>query len=118
MFISKEGGPYLQPLVVLYRVLESKALHTKNTLYRQAQDRYSRAGRFLHLPNRSEEIRSAKAQGFSATSDYARISEDMDAIIICVPTPLNEYHEPDLSFITDTTHSIAPHLQRRTIGRA
>ncbi|HXY10228.1 MAG TPA: nucleotide sugar dehydrogenase, partial [Terriglobales bacterium] len=35
----------------------------------------------------------------------------MDAIIICVPTPLDEYHEPDLSFITDTTHSIAPHLR-------
>jgi len=35
----------------------------------------------------------------------------MDAIIICVPTPLNEYHEPDLSFITNTSHSIAPHLR-------
>src|SRR6266852_3765722 len=35
----------------------------------------------------------------------------MDAVIICVPTPLNQYHEPDLSFITDTTHAIAPHLQ-------
>ena len=35
----------------------------------------------------------------------------MDAIIICVPAPLNEYHEPDLSYITDTTHSIAPHLR-------
>src|ERR1700692_3148123 len=35
----------------------------------------------------------------------------MDAIIICVPTPLNQYHEPGLSFITDTTHAIAPHLQ-------
>ena len=57
-----------------------------------------------------EEIRTAQAQGFSATSDYARLVE-MDAIIICVPTPLNEYHEPDLSFITDTTHAIAPHLQ-------
>src|SRR6202050_2843937 len=44
-----------------------------------------------------EEIRTAQAQGFSATSDYARLVE-MDAIIICVPTPLNEYHEPDLSF--------------------
>src|SRR6202044_3736467 len=58
----------------------------------------------------TEEIKTAKAQGFSATSDYARI-EEMDAIIICVPTPLNEYHEPDLSYITDTTHAIAPHLQ-------
>ena len=57
-----------------------------------------------------EEIRSAQAQGFSATSDYARLV-DMDAVIICVPTPLNQYHEPDLSYITDTTHAIAPHLQ-------
>src|SRR5579863_9358401 len=58
----------------------------------------------------AEEIQAAKKQGFSATSDYSQISE-MDAVIICVPTPLNEYHEPDLSFITDTTHSIAPHLR-------
>jgi UDP-N-acetyl-D-glucosamine dehydrogenase len=57
-----------------------------------------------------EEIRAAQAQGFSATSDYSRL-DAMDAIIICVPTPLNEYHEPDLSFITDTTHALAPHLQ-------
>jgi UDP-N-acetyl-D-glucosamine dehydrogenase len=35
----------------------------------------------------------------------------MDAVIICVPTPLNEYHEPDLSFITNTAHAIAPHIR-------
>src|ERR1700728_997396 len=58
----------------------------------------------------AEEIQAAKAKGFSATSDYGQI-EEMDAIIICVPTPLNQYHEPDLSYITDTTHAIAPHLQ-------
>jgi UDP-N-acetyl-D-glucosamine dehydrogenase len=57
-----------------------------------------------------QEIQSAKESGFSATSDYSQIAE-MDAVIICVPTPLNEYHEPDLSFITGTTHSIAPHLR-------
>lgn len=56
------------------------------------------------------EIQAAKKQGFSATAEYARLTE-MDAIIICVPTPLNEYHEPDLSFITDTAKSIAPHLR-------
>jgi UDP-N-acetyl-D-glucosamine dehydrogenase len=56
------------------------------------------------------EIQKAKNQGFSATSDYAQL-ESMDAIIICVPTPLNEYHEPDLSYITGTAQSIAPHLQ-------
>src|SRR5579872_7282651 len=58
----------------------------------------------------AEEIEAAKACGFSATVDYSQLSA-MDAVIICVPTPLDEYHEPDLSFITSTTHSIAPHLR-------
>jgi UDP-N-acetyl-D-glucosamine dehydrogenase len=56
------------------------------------------------------EIQEARSKGFEATSDYARLTE-MDAVIICVPTPLNEYHEPDLSYITDTAHAIAPHLR-------
>src|ERR1035437_5406404 len=56
------------------------------------------------------EIQAARTQGFTATSDYANIAQ-MDAIIICVPTPLNEYHEPDLSYITATAESIAPHLR-------
>jgi len=56
------------------------------------------------------EIQAARKQGFSATADYSQL-EGMDAIIICVPTPLNEYHEPDLSYITGTASSIAPHLQ-------
>jgi len=58
----------------------------------------------------AEEIRAAQAQGFSATSDYTQLAA-MDAVIICVPTPLNEHNEPDLSFITNTAHSIAPHLR-------
>ena len=61
-----------------------------------------------------EEIAAAKANGFKATSDYSRLSE-MDAIIICVPTPLNEYHEPDLSYITNTAHAVAPHLRTSQI---
>jgi len=56
------------------------------------------------------EIQAARSQGFTATADYANIAY-MDAIIICVPTPLNEYHEPDLSYITATAESIAPHLR-------
>ena len=56
------------------------------------------------------EIQEAQANGFSATADYARVTE-MDAIVICVPTPLNEYHEPDLSYITNTAQAIAPHLR-------
>src|SRR5208283_5447616 len=49
------------------------------------------------------EIAAAKSSGFKATADYSQITA-MDAIIICVPTPLNEYHEPDLSYITNTAH--------------
>jgi UDP-N-acetyl-D-glucosamine dehydrogenase len=56
------------------------------------------------------DIQAARKRGFSATAEYSRLTE-MDAVIICVPTPLNEYHEPDLSFITDTAKSIAPHLR-------
>jgi UDP-N-acetyl-D-glucosamine dehydrogenase len=56
------------------------------------------------------EIQSARRRGFSATADYASIAR-MDAVIICVPTPLDEFHEPDLSFITGTARSIAPHLR-------
>src|SRR5947199_908047 len=56
------------------------------------------------------EIQEARAKGFEATFDYARLTQ-MDAIIICVPTPLNEYHEPDLSYITGTAEALAPHLQ-------
>jgi len=57
-----------------------------------------------------EEIQSAQEFGFRATSDYSHINR-MDAVIICVPTPLNEYHEPDLSYITSTIEAIAPRLR-------
>jgi len=56
------------------------------------------------------DIKELRGQGFAATSDYAQLSQ-MDAIIICVPTPLNEYHEPDMSYITSTAHAMAPHLR-------
>ena len=48
---------------------------------------------------------------FNATADFSRLSE-ADAIIICVPTPLNEYREPDLSYVENTAKSIQPHLQK------
>jgi len=55
------------------------------------------------------EIQIAQKSGFSATSDYSRISQ-MDVVIICVPTPLDEHHEPDLTYITGTVRSIAPYV--------
>jgi UDP-N-acetyl-D-glucosamine dehydrogenase len=48
--------------------------------------------------------------GFQATSDFSRIAE-VDAIIICVPTPLTRHRDPDLSFIIETMKSVTPHLR-------
>ena len=48
---------------------------------------------------------------FSATTDFAKLKE-VDAILICVPTPLDERREPDLSYVQQTAESIAPHLQK------
>ncbi|MGQ0442371.1 MAG: NAD(P)-binding domain-containing protein, partial [Methylophilaceae bacterium] len=55
-------------------------------------------------------VSHAQTQGFEATTDFSRASE-VDALIICVPTPLNKYREPDLSFVTNTTDSLVPYLR-------
>src|SRR5213595_3880656 len=54
------------------------------------------------LPSQIDEARS---HGFEATADFARASE-ADVLIICVPTPLNAYREPDLSFVLGTTDAL------------
>ncbi|MDP9263532.1 MAG: nucleotide sugar dehydrogenase [Acidobacteriota bacterium] len=56
------------------------------------------------------DIETARMRGFSATGDYAHLAE-MDAIVICVPTPLTAAREPDLSYITATAEAIALHLR-------
>ncbi len=55
-------------------------------------------------------IEKAVKSGFEATTDFSRISE-CDAIILCVPTPLNKYREPDMSFVIDTTDMVKPYLR-------
>jgi UDP-N-acetyl-D-glucosamine dehydrogenase len=55
------------------------------------------------------QVQSARERGFTPTTEFARISE-MDAVIICVPTPLDEFRQPDMSYIVKTAESIAPHL--------
>jgi UDP-N-acetyl-D-glucosamine dehydrogenase len=47
---------------------------------------------------------------FRASADYADIG-DMEAILICVPTPLTRFREPDLKFVISTGEAIAPHLR-------
>jgi UDP-N-acetyl-D-glucosamine dehydrogenase len=51
---------------------------------------------------------------FSASTDFGRIRE-VEAVIICVPTPLNKNREPDISFILETGRNIAPWLQKGTL---
>lgn len=55
-------------------------------------------------------IKEAIAKGFDPTTDFSRATE-VDALILCVPTPLNKYREPDLSFVLDTTDSLVPFLR-------
>lgn len=51
------------------------------------------------------------SSGFDATTDYSSLSE-ADVLIICVPTPLNQYKEPDISFITSTLKEAVNHLKK------
>ncbi len=57
-----------------------------------------------------EHIRAARHKGFTATADFAQIAE-MDAVLICVPTPLTGHHAPDLSYVEATVNSIAPYVR-------
>jgi UDP-N-acetyl-D-glucosamine dehydrogenase len=61
-----------------------------------------------------EKIKQALKNNFQATSDFSRARE-ADALILCVPTPLNKYREPDLSFVLDTTNAIVPYLRKGQI---
>ena len=68
------------------------------------------AGRSYIFRIPAEEIQSARKQGFEATADFSGLSS-MDAIIMCVPTPLTEHREPDLSYVENTAKAAAPWLE-------
>ena len=68
-----------------------------------------RSGR-SYLKHISDEEVAAAIGHLSATTDYARVQE-VDVLILCLPTPLNVHREPDLSFVTKTLESIAPYLK-------
>ncbi|WIV51408.1 nucleotide sugar dehydrogenase [Marivivens sp. LCG002] len=65
-----------------------------------------------HIP--SAAIKDMRENGFEATTDFSRAAE-CDALIICVPTPLNEYREPDLSYVVATVESVAPYLREEQL---
>lgn len=57
------------------------------------------------------EIQRANARRFSATTEYKHVS-DLDVVVICVPTPLNDHREPDLSYIITTVENLAPYTRQ------
>ncbi|MFK7875705.1 MAG: nucleotide sugar dehydrogenase [Paracoccaceae bacterium] len=63
---------------------------------------------FKHIP--SEQIGDLRTRGFVATTDFARTAE-CDALVICVPTPLDAHRAPDLSFVVATMEKISPYLR-------
>ena len=61
-----------------------------------------------------EDIGMAMQRGARVTGNFELIYE-CDVIIICVPTPLNQYREPDLSYVTSTLQSLGPHLRQNQL---
>ena len=61
-----------------------------------------------HIPD--EAIKAATDKGFEATTDFSRATE-ADALILCVPTPLDNHREPDLSYVINTMDSLLPYLR-------
>lgn len=62
-----------------------------------------------HIP--ADDLAAVVTNGrFDATTDFSRVAET-DAVILCVPTPLNQHLEPDLSYVRSTLDSVCPHLR-------
>jgi UDP-N-acetyl-D-glucosamine dehydrogenase len=62
-----------------------------------------------HIGN--ADVAAALAGGkLDATTDFSRIAE-VDAVILCVPTPLDQHFEPDLSYVNDTLDAVVPYLK-------
>lgn len=74
-------------------------------------DRLSRGESYIrHIPSEGV-ARIVKTGAFEATTDFSKASE-CDCLLICVPTPLNNNREPDMSYIEKTAQSIAPFLRK------
>lgn len=76
----------------------------------QSKIDHLRAGRsyIKHIPG--DQVAAARAANkLDATTDFSRIGE-CAAVILCVPTPLDEHFEPDLTYVTDTLDAVVPHM--------
>src|ERR1700685_846703 len=72
-------------------------------------DRLNAVESYIHRID-SQQIKAAQEKGFRATADFSEVG-GVDAILICVPTPLSDHHTPDMSYIAATMDSIVDHLR-------
>lgn len=100
-----------QPLMLRYSELGYKVVgfDIDNEKVNQLNEGVSK---IEHIDNLR--IKSAVERGFEATSDFSLVSK-CDALILCVPTPLNRYREPDMSFVVNTTDMIKPYLRKNQV---
>ena len=76
--------------------------------------RLNRGESYIEHITASRIAAAREQEAFSASCDFALV-RDVEAVIICVPTPLNKNREPDISYVLNTGRTIAPHLQRGTL---
>lgn len=117
---SKFGTPSVQvglvglgyvglPLALLFA---SKGLRTTGfDIDAEKIKKLERGETYIHHIPAAEIKAQVDAKRFRASADFRGLRE-MDVIIICVPTPLDQHREPDLSYIRNTAESIGEHLQR------
>ena len=84
-----------------YRVVGIDVDERKNQLLNQGQSYIQ------HIS--SERVATVRSR-INATSNFAA-AEEADALILCVPTPLDKYREPDLSFVLQTIDALLPYLR-------
>jgi len=74
--------------------------------------KFLKAGRsyIKHIPSEETKMLSSN-RGFHPTTEFSHLKQ-VDCIIICVPMPLNRYRDPDLSYVLNTTATIAKHLRK------
>ncbi len=96
------------PLMIRYAEVGYKVIGID--IDQEKVDRLNQGKSYIeHIP--SQQIQISLEQGFEATTDFSRATE-ADTLILCVPTPLNKYREPDLSYVTDTTDAVIPYLRK------
>ncbi|MCW7762020.1 nucleotide sugar dehydrogenase [Photorhabdus luminescens] len=95
------------PLMLRYNDIGFKVIGFD--IDQEKTDRLNQGQSYIeHIP--ATKISHAIKTGFEATTDFTHIAQ-CDAIILCVPTPLNKYREPDISFVINTTDRVKPYLR-------